>query len=357
VYPAVAVLQEISADDQTVLWVGSEGGMEKELVDRLKVPFRTVPAAGIHGVGLRALPRNIWQLVRGTFASRRILREFQPDALFFTGGYVAVPMALAGWKIPTLLYVPDIEPGLALKVLSRFADRIALTAEASRKYFSDRGQLVVTGYPTRPELRHWERTSAREKLALDANAPVVLVYGGSKGARSINQAVKAILPELLSLAQVVHITGKLDWEEIQAAQSALPPHLAARYHAYPYLHEEMGAALASADLVVSRSGASVLGEFPLFGLPAILVPYPYAWRYQKINADHLARHGAALILEDERLNPDLLPTVTDLLKNSEKLELMSQKMRTLAAPQAARKLADIAESLAAKQPLNLGDQA
>ena len=163
VYPAVAVLQEISADDQTVLWVGSEGGIEKELINRLNVPFKTVPAAGVHGVGLRTLPGNIWQLVRGTFAARRILREFKPDALFFTGGYVAVPMALAGWRVPTLLYVPDIEPGLALKVLSRFADCIALTAESSRRFFADRGQLQITGYPTRPELRNWDRVLQRVK--------------------------------------------------------------------------------------------------------------------------------------------------------------------------------------------------
>lgn len=331
--------------------------MEKELVERLNVPFRAIPAAGVHGVGLRALPHNIWRLVRGTFASRRILREFQPDALFFTGGYVAVPMALAGRRTPTLLYVPDIEPGLALKVLSRFADRIALTAEASRKYFPDRGQMVVTGYPTRPELGRWERASARQKLGLDARAPVVLVFGGSKGARSINQAAKAVLPELLTLAQVVHITGTLDWKEIEAAREALPAELVERYHAFPYLHEEMGAALAGADLAVSRAGASTLGEFPLFGLPAILVPYPYAWRYQKVNADHLTSHGAALILEDVRLKTDLLPTITDLLENRQKLERMSEAMRKLASPQAARKLAQIATSLADKQPDTLGDLA
>ena len=356
-YPAVAVLQEIGAGDQTVLWVGSEGGMEKELINRLNVPFKTVPAAGVHGVGLRTLPGNIWQLVRGTFASRRILREFKPDVLFFTGGYVAVPMALAGWRVPTLLYVPDIEPGLALKVLSRFSDCIALTAESSRKFFTDRGQLRVTGYPTRPELRHWDRVSAREKLGLNADEPVILVFGGSKGARSINRAVTAILAEILGLAQLIHITGKLDWEEVQAAQAQLPAALADRYHPFPYLHEEMGAALASADLVVSRAGASTMGEFPLFGLPAILVPYPYTWRYQKVNADHLVQHGAALMLEDERLNTDLLDTVTELLRDTEKLGQMRRAMQKLAAPNAAQKLANLAESLAAKQPVDLGDQA
>ena len=356
-YPAVAVLQEVNADDQTVLWVGSEGGMEEELVRRLNVPFKTVPAAGVHGVGLRALPGNIWQLVRGTLASRRILREFKPDVLFFTGGYVAVPMAVAGWRVPTLLYVPDIEPGLALKVLSHFADRIALTAEASRQYFSRRSHTEITGYPTRPELKRWEQTSAREKLGLKSDEPVVLFFGGSKGARSINRAVTAILPELLAQAQIVHIAGQLDWDEIRTAREELPATLSDRYHAYPYLHEEMGAALASADLVVSRAGASILGEFPLFGLPAILIPYPHAWRYQKVNASHLEQHGAALILEDERLKTDLLRNVTDLLNDPKKLSRMRQAMQQLAAPEAARKLANLAVSLAGKPSVPVGDQA
>ena len=132
------------------LWVGSEGGMEAELVKRAGLPYRSIPAAGVHGVSLRELPRNLSQLTRGVVASRRILRGFRPDVLFFTGGYVAVPMAIAGQRIPTLLYVPDIEPGLALKALSRFADRITVTAPDSQRYFNK--NVIVTGYPLRQDL-------------------------------------------------------------------------------------------------------------------------------------------------------------------------------------------------------------
>ncbi len=109
--------------------------MEAELVKKAGLPYTAIPAAGVHGVGLRALPGNILRLARGVLASRRILKEFQPEVLLFTGGYLAVPMALAGRHIPSLLYVPDIEPGLALKTLSRFASTIALTAEPSRTFF------------------------------------------------------------------------------------------------------------------------------------------------------------------------------------------------------------------------------
>ena len=111
----------------------------------------------------------------------------------------------------------------------------------------------------------------------------------------------------MAQTQVVHITGQMDWESIKETTGKLPKALRSRYHAYPYLHDEMGAALAAADLTVCRAGASTLGELPLFGLPAVLVPYPHAWRYQKVNADYLAKQGAALVLEDALMGAELPP--------------------------------------------------
>ncbi len=331
------------------LWVGAKGGMESGLVERAGIPFQSIPASGIHGVGLKALPGNLARLAAGALASRRILRQFKPDVLFFTGGYVAVPMALAGRKVPSLLYVPDIEPGLALKTLARFAGRIAITAEESRRYFKRPERLHLTGYPTRSELARWDRSSGRRKLGLADDVPVLLVSGGSKGARSINTPVLVNLPALLELAQMVHITGELDWEAVQEGARRLPQRLAARYHAYPYLHEEMGAALAAADLAVSRAGASTLGEYPLFGLPAVLVPYPYAWRYQKVNADYLVRRGAAVMIENEALADRLLPVVSDLLADPGRLAAMRAAMGRLSHPRAAAEIGQLLVDLAGRR--------
>ncbi|HWQ46535.1 MAG TPA: UDP-N-acetylglucosamine--N-acetylmuramyl-(pentapeptide) pyrophosphoryl-undecaprenol N-acetylglucosamine transferase [Longilinea sp.] len=337
-YPALAVLPSLAEAGVQVLWVGGEGGMEADLVQRTHVPYTAIPAAGLHGVGLRALPGNMMRVFKGISAARRILKEFQPDVLFYTGGYVAGPMAVAGWKIPTLLYVPDIEPGLALKGLSKFSRCIALTAEPSRKFFANRRQ-VITGYPTRPELKGWDRVTGRKTLGLKKDGPVLLVFGGSKGARTINRAVLASVSEILETAQVIHITGQLDWQEVEAARNTLSESHKERYHIYPYLHEEMGAAYASADLVVSRAGASCLGDFPLFGLPAILVPYPYAWRYQKVNAGYLVEKGAALLLEDEKMSTQLFTTIRSLLADPQRLETMRTQMRRLAVPDAADRIA------------------
>jgi UDP-N-acetylglucosamine--N-acetylmuramyl-(pentapeptide) pyrophosphoryl-undecaprenol N-acetylglucosamine transferase len=359
VYPALAVLQALTGDNagrsnrpaSQVLWVGGVGGMEADLVKRSGVPFETISAAGVHGVGIRALPGNLWQLGRGYFQASHVLRRFRPDVLFFTGGYLAVPMALAGRKIPTLLYVPDIEPGMALKALARFADRIAVSTEESQNYFSHSQvkRLKVSGYPVRPELKSWHKQDACRELALDSEIPSLLVFGGSKGARSINHALLAVLPELLSEMQVVHISGRLDWEDAQATKSKLESALVERYRPYPYLHsEKMGAALAAADLVISRAGASTLGEFPLFGLPAILVPYPYAWRYQKVNAQYLENRGAAVMVEDADLAVKLLPLVRGLMQNPHKRGEMGAAMRSLAHPDAAKTIAEQLQDLAAK---------
>jgi UDP-N-acetylglucosamine:LPS N-acetylglucosamine transferase len=321
--------------------------MERELVELAQVPFEAIPAAGVHGVGLRSLPGNLLQLACGYRSARQILRRFQPDVLLFTGGYVAVPVALAGYRVPSILYVPDIEPGLALKVLARLADSIAVTVEDSRAFLPSHTNVTVTGYPVRPDLAVWEKRAALQVFGLSDELPVLLVFGGSSGARSINRALLAVLPELLSEMQIIHVSGKLDWAEVEAARQQLSGHsgvdagLLQRYRAFPYLHTEMGSALAASDLALSRAGASTLGEFPQAGLPAVLVPYPYAWRYQKVNADYLAQHGAAVVVLDQDLPQRLASVVRDLIHDTDRLEQMGRSMHSLARPDAARAIAGL----------------
>ncbi|NWG34436.1 MAG: UDP-N-acetylglucosamine--N-acetylmuramyl-(pentapeptide) pyrophosphoryl-undecaprenol N-acetylglucosamine transferase [Chloroflexi bacterium] len=347
-YPALAVHSALNARlrDVDALWVGGEGGMEEALVTRQGITFRSIPAAGLHGVGLARLPRNLLTLTRGIFAARNILNEFKPDVLFFTGGYVAVPMAIAGRSIPSLLYVPDIEPGMALKSLAGFADAIAVTTEQSQRFFKKK--VIQTGYPLRPDLALWDRSTAHRHLGISSGLPVLLVVGGSKGARSINLAVLKHLRALLERFELVHISGDQDWTYVRHHREQLPVDLAARYHAIPYLHE-MGAALAATDLVLSRAGASCLGEYPLFGLPAILVPYPHAWRYQKVNADYLTSRGAAVILEDQVLEDELMNTLNVLMENPNKLRSMRAAMFELSHPRAAEKIAGMLIELAGEK--------
>ncbi len=337
-YPALAIVAALGPNAD-VLWVGGEGGMEVPLVSRSGIAFESIPAAGVHGVGPRALPGNLWRLARGVPAAGAIVRRFKPEVLLLTGGFVGVPVALAARRVPTVVYVPDIEPGQALRWLSRSARVVAVTADASRRFYPRRANVIVSGYPTRPGLAALDRLEARRRLGLAADRPVLLVFGGSRGARSINRAVWHHLEELLQHAQVLHITGERDWPDLVPATESLSTDLSTGYHAYAYLHEEMAWALAAADLAVSRAGASVLGEFPIVGLPAVLVPYPHAWRYQKVNAEYLASRGAAVSLPDEAIESGLAPTVIGLLSESERLVKMRDAVRRLARPEAAATLA------------------
>jgi UDP-N-acetylglucosamine--N-acetylmuramyl-(pentapeptide) pyrophosphoryl-undecaprenol N-acetylglucosamine transferase len=227
---------------------------------------------------------------------------------------------------------------------------VTVTADDSRRFFTHSKRIVLSGYPLRADLSNWSRQKAVSHFGLDATIPTLLVTGGSKGARSINMAILRHLTELLGIAQIIHITGSLDWGVVEKSAQKLSAHLKSRYHIMPYLHE-MGAALAAADLVLSRAGASTLGEYPLFGLPAVLVPYPYAWRYQKVNADFLAEQNAAVILQDESLDEKLLNVLTDLLSNKPKLEAMRAAAKKLSHPDAAAVIASQLVELAGGQTL------
>ena len=348
-YPALAVLQAEKNNDIEVLWVGSDDGLEADLVKRAGIEFKGIPAAGLHGVSVFSLPGRLLKLAKGFFAAGNIIREFKPDVMFFTGGYVGFPVAMAGRKVPSVLFVPDIEPGMALNYLSKSANVITVVCRDSVNYFKDPEKIKITGYPTRKDIQQWDKADALKVFGLSDDLPVLFVFGGSKGARSINHALRANLSALLPRCQIIHVTGTTDWEDMQQFFNGLPDEEKRNYKIFPYLHEEMGAAFSAADLIISRAGASTLGEFPLFGVPGILVPYPYAWRYQKVNADYLVSKNAALMIKDEDLSGKMTETVTDLLDHPEKLSAMKVAMQGLAMPDAAQNILDIIKAAAKKQ--------
>lgn len=324
-------------------FAGSVGGFERPLLDAANLKFdhyAEIYAGPVHGVGVFRAALSVVKLIFGTLQALWLLLRERPQAVLLTGGWVGWPVAFAAWllRVPSLMFLPDIEPGLAIKALRPFVTKVGATTDASAKYFRP-GHTVATGYPLRQSFRSATREAGIAHFSLDPARKTLLVTGGSRGARSINHAVIAIVPQLLDDGyQIIHITGTLDWEDIAARRAELCQNRANGcddYHAFPYLHEEMALALAAADLVVCRSGASVLGEQPFFGLPSVLVPYPYAWRYQKVNADYLVEKGAAVLLRDEAMKDELLTTVRALLSNPARLNAMQTAARALAQPDGA----------------------
>lgn len=289
----------------------------------------------LHGVGWGQRLISLVNLAVGLVQSLLLILRLKPRALLLTGGWVGLPVALVArvFRVPTLIFLPDVEPGLSIRVLQRFSNRVAITVPDSAQYFPA-GKTVVTGYPLRRQMTEATREAAQQHFGLDPTRKTLLVFGGSRGAQSINNALAAILPDLLADGvQIIHITGTLDWPNVEARRNALPD--SRDYHAFPYLHQEMGLAMAAADLVVSRAGASTLGEFPLFGLPAILVPYPHAWRYQKVNADYLAERGAGVVMNDAAMSRDLLATIRGLLADPTALAQMRARSAALGQPDSA----------------------
>ena len=332
-------------------FVGTVGGFERPLLEQAEVKFAAwdeVQSGPFHGVNPARILVSTVKLIVGTGQAFRLLRKRKPQVILSTGGWVSLPVALAAWvrRIPLVVFLPDIEPGLAIRVLRRFAERVAITVPESARYFRS-GQTVVTGYPLRAAMLAATREKAIEHFQLDPARPTVLVFGGSRGSRAINIALGNGLPELLNGGiQVIHITGTLDWERMQKQVQAFTGRK--EYHASAYLHE-MGPAMAAADLVVCRAGASILGEFPFFRLPSILIPLAYSWRYQEVNADYLTSRDAAVRLAEADLESELLPTIRRLLADPERLEQMRSNAGKLAQPDGAKNLAQLLLELAQRK--------
>ena len=315
--------------------------MEHKLAAQSGIDFvgcHEVYAGPIHGVGPLRLMMSLIKLTIGILQSFVKLLSIQPQVILLTGGWANLPVALAAWplNIPMALYLPDIEPGLTIRVLQRFAVKIAITVEASARYFPPE-KTALTGYPLQENRLKATRAQAIGHFGLDPSRQTLLVFGGSRGARSINIALGDILAKLLADGlQIIHITGELDWQRTQQQAGELRHH--PDYHAFAYLHDDMGLAFAAADLAVCRAGASVLAELPLFGLAAILIPYPHAWHYQKVNADYLSARGAALRLNDEDLSSSLYDAIKRLISGDQLAEMQAQA-KALANPDGARRLA------------------
>lgn len=287
--------------------------------------------------------RGILLLGLAMVRSLLVLLRIRPRVTFGTGGYVSVPAAVASWllRVPVVLFLPDIVPGKAVSRLVPLARRIAVSTSDSLRYLPPE-KTVVTGYPVREEFLTASREGGRSRFSIPPDATVLLVTGGSLGARSLNEGIVSCLPWLLRSTYVIHVCGQERLDEVRASTEGLPSDLGSRYLLYPYLDaNDMAAALAAADLCVCRSGASTLGELPVTGTPAVLVPLPIAGVNQRQNAEYLVAGEAAVMLDNEDLGQRLGPVLETLLSDHERLDAMAVAARRLARPGAAAEIAQL----------------
>lgn len=287
--------------------------------------------------------RGLILLALATVRALLVLLRTRPRVTFGTGGYVSVPAAVASWltRVPVVLFLPDVVPGKAVSRLLPLTRTVAVSTPDSLRYIPA-GKAVVTGYPVREEFLTASRQEGRERFGIPPEATVLMVTGGSLGARDLNNALAGTLPWLLRNTYVIHVSGTDRHAEVVAATAALPPDLQSHYLLFPYLDAPaMADAMAAADLCLCRSGASTLGELPATGTPAVLVPLPIAGVNQRQNAEYLVGGGAAVMLDNDGLTEGLGPVLETLLSDRERLDAMAVACRRLAHTDASDAIARV----------------
>lgn len=344
VYPALALLDSWPAPEPEVTWVGTPSGMERHIVAGVGLPFVGVRAGAVRGQRPDRLLRSAAQLTVGLAQALAALRRLAPDVVLTTGGYVSVPVAAAAWllRIPVVVFLPDIRPGVAVRAQRRLATRIACAFDAAVAHVgSDRA--VVTGYPLRQGFLTGDRETARK--AFDAgDEPVLVLYGGSRGARTLNQAVGAGLDDILRRCRFVHVCGELDYGEVRARRAQLPDELQQRYDVQAFLGDRLIDAFLAADLCVARAGASTMAELPAAGVPAVVVPGSFS--DQRANAEWLVERGAAVAISNDEAPERLVPLVCELLDDPARRAAMARASRALARPDAAGRLISVLREVA-----------
>lgn len=356
IYPAITIIRTIQqkVPDAKFLYVGTKRGLEADIIPKEGLPFTTVD---IQGFERHLTPDNILRAGRamiGVAKATRIVHKFQPDVVIGTGGYVCGPILLAAslMHIPTLIQEQNVVPGITNKILSKFVTKIAAGTEEAMKHFPA-DKVVFTGNPIRSEVLSAQREEGAAAFGLDPKKTTVLVSGGSRGARAINRAMIGVLKHAADYpsVQFLHVTGKLGYADVmdrlskEGVELAKCPHIIVK----PYLYN-MPQAMAMADLAIFRAGATGLAELTARGIPAILIPYPYAAEnHQEHNARALQETGAARMILDKDLTAESLNAVlAELLSEPDKLQAMAKASRAMGRPQAAGDIADIILDIAKK---------
>lgn len=355
IYPALAVARSLStrADRPDLRWVGGRRGLEVRLVPPSGIPLDLLALRSLRSTDASVhLVLDPARLAASTPQAAALLARLRPAAVFTTGGYVAIPVltAAAGMRIPTLMWEGNVIPGRSVRATARFATALAVTFPATIAHLGTDRPAYVTGTPIR-DPASVDREEARERLGIPAGPRVVLVFGGSQAVARFSAAVTGALPRLVEKVAVVHVAGEEGYAAALAARETLPEELRERYRPFPFLRDEMTAALAAADLIVGRAGSSTLAEVAAFGVPMVVVPYPHAAGHQKANAAALVDAGAAILVDDADFDADALLAATTILDDPRRHLEMSSAARALGRPGAAAAVAELVMALAERRPL------
>ncbi|WP_096199261.1 undecaprenyldiphospho-muramoylpentapeptide beta-N-acetylglucosaminyltransferase [Bacillus sp. FJAT-45350] len=351
IYPALSLIKEIKKQhkDAEVLYIGTDNGLESELVPRENIPFKTITITGFRRKLSLENVKTVLRFINGTKKVKKIIKEFKPDVVVGTGGYVCGPVVYAAAKlrVPTLIHEQNSVPGLTNKFLSRYVDKIAISFEQSKAFFPEK-KVVYTGNPRASEVIDTNGEQGRASVGLQDGKRTVLIVGGSRGARPINDAFLEVLKEAKTRDyQFLYVTGQVHYDKVmeEVKKQGNPSNVIIR----PFIHN-MPEVLAGVDLIVARAGATTLAEITALGLPSILIPSPYVTNnHQEKNARALSSRGAALVrLENEMSGKQLLTDIDEIFTEN-RLNNMKEASKELGMPNAATDVYHTLQTIAKKR--------
>lgn len=349
VFPILAVKKTFEGAGNPAIsfyYLGPDGFVKENFINQgIKTKFIT--AGKLKRYFSLGVPLELIKFVIGVIQSFIHLFLWVPDVIFSKGGYGSFPVVFVGWiyRIPIILHESDSAPGLANRILAKFAKKIILSFPKSQIYFDKHQEkIILIGNPIREELILGDGSQGKTLFQIKSEKPVILILGGSQGAQKINEIILDILPRLLEITEVIHVTGeKNDKFVIEEAQRILKyyENLKQYYHLAPFLNEDyLKHAYAAADLVINRAGSGSIFEIAACGKPSILIPLPNsASDHQRKNAHDFAQSGATIVLEQENLTTNiLLEEISKLLGNTAKLQEMSEKAKQFYKPYIAESI-------------------
>jgi len=339
VYDAIKNLQkEANLESLEFMLISSESHFLREMFEETKIPYKTIKISKQTNPIL-ALPFGII----GFFQALIYVFDYMPDIIFSKGGYVSLPVVLAGWifRIPVIVHESDSVPSLIDKFMFRFAKKVMISFNESRDFY-DSPKVLFAGNPVRNFISQKNKEEAMKNFSLNEEKPVILIMGGSEGAEEINKLVLEILPELLKNYQIIHQCGIGNYDRVKSAVEKMNIYNLSDYHLFPFFKKRIASAYAACELIVSRAGANTVSEIMVVGKPSVLIPLASAVSdKQRMNAFHYSEAGAAVLLGEKNLKPHLLLNViNEIFKSHLKIIEMRRAAKKLAHPMAARKIAE-----------------
>ncbi len=344
--PAISIADYAKSRDTTfeALFIGTKGGMETKLVPKAGYDLKFIDIQGFDRKHLMSNVKTVEKLLKANHECKKIIREFKPDCIVCTGGYVSGPVAIASKKahVPSLIHEQNVYPGLTVKGSEKYVSYLALSFEETAKHLKNKEKCVVTGNPVRVEILNADYEKSRARLGI--KKPFVLIFGGSLGADKINDTVIGMLKRIIDEDKIELLfgTGDRNYEKVMKAVNDAGITLNESVKVVPYI-DNMADCMAAADVVVSRSGAITVSEIAALNKPSILIPSPNVVRnHQEQNAREFEKNGAAAVILEQDLTSDALYyKIMAMISDKTGLKNMSENLRPLAKTDALEKIYEL----------------